>query len=458
MSPQDYAAAHADRFNTKLFDLVRIPSVSTTPELAGEVKRAGQWLVDEMKRIGFPTAELIATAGHPIVYGEWLTAGADRPTVLIYGHYDVQPADREADGWATDPFEPVVKDGVLYARGSTDDKGPVVAHLNAIESLVNTDGLPVNIKVIFEGEEEVSSLHLGQFVAEYKDRLSADACLISDTSIYSAEQPSIVYALRGLAYMEIHVQGPATDLHSGGFGGTVHNPAQALAEIITKLHNPDGAVSVPGFYDDVRPLGKDERDEMAKTPWTQEDWSRATGLTTPWGEPDYSLRERVSARPTLEVNGMLSGFTGTGAKTVLPAKAMAKISCRLVADQEPRDIYEKVKAYVAQITPPTVTSDVRLLHVGDPALTERDSTAMQAAIDAYTQAWGRRPVFMREGGSIPIVSDFQRELGLPVILMGFGLSTDGAHGPDEHFRLDLYHKGTQAIIAFHQAFAERSRT
>jgi acetylornithine deacetylase/succinyl-diaminopimelate desuccinylase-like protein len=455
MSAHEYAKANAERFRNELFELLRIPSVSTTPELAGDVRRAADWLVAEMKRIGFPHAEAVATAGHPIVYGEWLTAGADKPTVLVYGHYDVQPADQEKDGWSSNPFEPVVKDGKIYARGSTDDKGPVVAHLKALESLVQTNGtLPVNIKVIFEGEEEVSSLHLGEFVAQYKDRLKADACLISDTSIYSATQPSITYALRGLVYMELHVQGPATDLHSGGFGGTVHNPAQALAEIIAKLHHDDGSVSVPGFYDDVRMLDDAERAELAKTPWELDAWSSGTGITTPWGEPQFTLGERVSARPTLEINGMVSGFYGEGAKTVLPAKAMAKISCRLVADQNPKKIYELLKAYVAQITPPTVKTDLRLLHTGDAALTERDSVAMQAAIHAYEQAWGKTPVFMREGGSIPIVADFQRELGIPVILMGFGLHTDGAHGPDEHFTIDLFHKGIDAIIAFHEKYAQ----
>lgn len=450
-----YAHTNADRFRDELFELLRIPSVSTTPELAGEVRRAGQWLVAEMQRIGFPHAELVDTKGHPIVYGEWLTAGDNAPTVLIYGHYDVQPAEM-ADGWDTAPFEPVVRDGKIYARGSTDDKGPVVAHLKAIESIVQTQGkLPLNIKVIFEGEEETSSLHLGDFVTAYKDRLKADACLISDTAIYAPDIPSIVYGLRGLVYMELHVQGPKTDLHSGGFGGTVHNPAQALAEIITKLHHPDGAVSVPGFYDDVAPLTDDERAELAKIPWHLDDWSKGTGITETWGEPAFSLRERVGARPTLEINGMASGFYGEGAKTVLPAKAMAKISCRLVANQNPRKIYELLRDYIASITPKTIKTELRLLHTGDAALTSRDSVAMQAAIQAYKAGWGGTdPVFTREGGSIPIVADFQRQLGIPVVLMGFGLETDGAHGPNEHFDLDRYHKGIDTIITFHETYAQ----
>jgi acetylornithine deacetylase/succinyl-diaminopimelate desuccinylase-like protein len=453
----EYARTHAARFRQDLYALLRIPSVSATPELAAEVTRAGQWLVDEMKRIGFPTVELVATAGHPIVYGEWLSAGPDAPTVLIYGHYDVQPAELK-DGWDSDPFEPVEQDGKIIARGSTDDKGPVVAHLKAIESLVQAEGrLPLNIKVIFEGEEEVSSLHLGGFVSANKDRLKADACLISDTSIYAADTPSIVYGLRGLVYMELHVYGPKTDLHSGGFGGTVHNPAQALAELITQLHASDGSVSVPGFYDDVVPLSEAERAELAKIPWHLEDWKQGTGIDTPWGEPSYTLRERVGARPTLEINGMASGFYGEGAKTVLPAKAMAKISCRLVANQNPHTIYERIRDHIARITPPTVRAELRLLHTGDPALVDLNSVAMKAAISAYQAGWGKSPVFTREGGSIPIVANFQRELGMPVVLMGFGLETDGAHGPNEHFHIDRYHKAIETIIHFHQTYAQLHR-
>ncbi|MCU0476720.1 MAG: dipeptidase [Anaerolineae bacterium] len=455
-SPIEYARANAERFRQDLHALLRIPSVSATPELAGEVRRAGQWLVDEMTRIGFPSVELVETAGHPIVYGEWLTAGADAPTILLYGHYDVQPADRVKDNWDSEPFEPIEKDGKIIARGSTDDKGPVVAHLKAIESIIQTTGaLPVNLKVIFEGEEEVSSLHLGAFVSANLDRLKADACLISDTSIYAPDIPSIVYSLRGLVYMELHVQGPKDDLHSGVYGGTVHNPAQALAEIITQLHNPDGSVAVSGFYDEVQPLSDEERAALAKVPWRKADWAMGTGLELPWGEAQYSLRERVGARPTLEINGMASGFYGEGAKTVLPAKAMAKISCRLVADQDPRRIYERVRDFVASITPATVKSEVRLLHTGDAALVDRHSQPVQAAVQAYKAGWGgAEPVFVREGGSIPIVANFQRDLGIPVVLMGFGLDTDGAHGPNEHFHVERYHKGIETIIHFYSAYAD----
>ncbi|MFO7321819.1 MAG: dipeptidase [Chloroflexota bacterium] len=453
VSPHEYARSQQPAFLEQLKELIRIPSVSTNPENAGDVRRAAEWLAADMRRIGMDV-EIVDTPGHPIVYGEWLGAGPDKPTVLIYGHYDVQPAERET-GWDTDPFEPVIKDGKLYARGSSDDKGQMFAQLKAVESLLLSDAKsPVNIKFLAEGEEEVSSLHLGEFVTANRERLKADVCVISDSGILAKDQPSIVYSLRGLTYMELHVQGPDKDLHSGGFGGGVHNPAQALCELIAALHNPDGSIAVPGFYDDVLPLSAQEREEIKKTDWTEEEWLRITGVPQVWGEAGYSLRERIGARPTLEVNGLLSGFTGEGAKTVLPAKAMAKISCRLVANQSPQRIYELVRDYIAQITPPTVRSEVRLLHTGEPALVDLNSPAIQLAITAYEKGWGKTPVFVREGGSIPIVADFQRELGLPVILMGFGLDTDGAHGPNEHFDIEMYYRGIDTAIYFLQEAAK----
>lgn len=442
-----FAHVNAERFRDELYEWLRIPSVSTLPERKEDVKRAGQWLVDQLTGLGFDAA-LHPTQGHPIVYAEWLKAGADKPTVLIYGHYDVQPAEM-ADGWTSDPFEPVERDGKIYARGATDDKGQTFLHVKAMESLIRMEGgLPVNVKLLVEGEEEVSSEHLMDFVSANVERLKADVCVISDTAILDAQTPSIVNALRGLVYMEIHVQGPKTDLHSGSFGGTVHNPAQALAEIIAKLHHDDGSVAVPGFYDDVMTLTDAMRDEMKQADWAFENWHESTGLDKTWGETQYSLRERIGARPTLEVNGMVSGFYGEGAKTVLPAKAMAKISCRLVANQNPNRIYELIRDYVQQITPDTVQAKVVKLHEGDPAYIDSNLPAMQAAINAYAKSFGKAPVFMREGGSIPIVANFQRDLGVPVILMGFGLNSDGAHGPDEHFAIDLFHKGVDTVIHF----------
>jgi acetylornithine deacetylase/succinyl-diaminopimelate desuccinylase-like protein len=358
------------------------------------------------------------------------------------------------DGWDSNPFEPIERDGKLYARGSSDDKGQAFIHVKAAEALLTNGGkFPVNVKFLIEGEEEIGSEHLVAFIAVNRDRLKADICVISDTGIVSIDQPSIVYGLRGLVYMELEVHGPGQDLHSGGFGGTVHNPAQGLAEIIAALHNPDGSVSVPGFYDDVELLSAEERSELGKIDWTVDEWRAATGASQPWGEAEYSLRERIGARPTLEINGFASGFYGAGAKTVLPAKALAKISCRLVANQNPEKIYELVRDYVAELTPPTLQSEVRMIHRGDAALMDLKIPAMQAAISAYEKGWGKRPVFMREGGSIPIVADFRRELGVPVILMGFGLNTDGAHGPNEHFTIEMFYKGIDTAIHFYEDVA-----
>jgi acetylornithine deacetylase/succinyl-diaminopimelate desuccinylase-like protein len=444
---QDYASQNGDQFLKQLFDLIRIPSISTLPERAADVKRAADWLVEDMKRIGIQKAESIPTAGHPIVYGEWMNAGENAPTVLIYGHYDVQPAEM-MDGWTSDPFEPVVReDGYIYARGSVDDKGQVFTHLKAVESLLSSeDKLPVNVKFLIEGEEEISSAHLAEFVNNNVERLKADVCVISDTGMDKIEQPEICYALRGLVYMELHVQGPAVDMHSGS-GGTVHNPAQAIAEIIAQLHNPDGSINVPGFYDDVLALDPQEREELNKNALSDNYWIELTGVPTTWGEPDYTLVERMGARPTLEINGLLSGFTGPGAKTVLPAKAMAKISCRLVANQQAMKIYELLRDHIARITPPTVRSELKLLHSGEAAYTDLKDPSIQAAIAAFKRGWGGDPIFTRSGGSIPIVADFQGKLGLPVVLLGFGVG-DGAHGPDERYLVEAFHRGIKTSICF----------
>lgn len=452
-TPHAYASDQADVFREQLKDLLRIPSVSTQPEFAPDVRRAADWLANDMRRIGLRHVELFSTPRHPIVYGEWLEAGTDAPTVLIYGHYDVQPATLD-DGWSSDPFEPVERDDDLYARGASDDKGQLFAQLKAVESLLASETKsPVNLKLMFEGEEEVGSEHLSGFIVQQAARLAADVCVISDTAMLAPDQPSLIYSLRGLTYMEIHVHGPRQDLHSGVFGGTVHNPAQALAEIIARLHKPDGSIAVPGFYDDVKLLDDEERAELARTDWSEDKWRAATGAPQPWGEREFSLRERIGARPTLEVNGLLSGFTAAGAKTVLPASAMAKVSCRLVADQDSRRIYELVRDFVAQITPPTVTSAVHLLNNAEPGFVDIHAPAMQAAITAYEQHWGKRPVFVREGGTLPVVTDFVKVLGAPVILLGFGLDDDGAHGPDEHFSLTHFHRGIDTAITFLQEVA-----
>jgi acetylornithine deacetylase/succinyl-diaminopimelate desuccinylase-like protein len=406
-SPIEYAHQHANMFRQQLFDLIRIPSVSTDPDHAVDVQRAAQWIANAMENI-CTHSEIIRTAGHPVVYGEWLGAGDDAPTVLVYGHYDVQPADFVKDGWTSQPFEPVVRNNVVYARGSSDDKGQMFIHLKALESYLKTVGsAPVNLKFIFEGEEEIGSPNLVPFVVAHRDRLKADVCVISDTGMGNIDEPSITYGLRGLCYMELHVTGPRVDMHSG-FGGMVHNPALAIAQIISKLHNPDGSIAVPGFYDDVVPLTPDEREVLQDTDITEDELKQMFGVPAAWGEPSYTLVERSTARPTLEINGLYSGFIGEGSKTVLPGRAMAK----------------------------------------------RDDPAMQAAFRAYERGWGKRPNFRRSGGSIPIVADFRRELGVPVILMGYGLETDGAHGPDEHYSLEMFERGIDTAICFLEEIAK----
>ncbi|MGQ9910147.1 MAG: dipeptidase [Candidatus Flexifilum sp.] len=443
-----YARQHADEFRRQLHELIRIPSVSADPAHSGDVARAAEWIAADMRRIGVHQVQVMPTGGNPVVYGEWLEAGPDAPTVLIYGHYDVQPAE-SGTGWDTDPFEPVERDGFIYARGSSDDKGQMFIHLKVFESyLQGAGGLPVNVKFLLEGEEEISSQHLPGFIERHRDLLKADLAVISDSGMQELDQPAITYGLRGLTYMEIHVTGPAKDLHSGQYGGIVHNPALALVEILSRMHNPDHSVAVPGFYDDVAALSDAERDALRRVDITPEWLAETAGVTTPWGEAAYTLRERVGARPTFEINGLVSGWTGEGPKTVLPAKAMAKVSCRLVGNQNPQRIYELVRDYVAQITPPTVRSEVRLLSTGDPVLVDINDPAMQAAVRAYRRGWGAEPVFMREGGSIPVGADMQKILNLPVLFMGYGLNSDGAHGPNERFGIENFHRGIDTAIIF----------
>ncbi|MBE2270031.1 MAG: dipeptidase [Anaerolinea sp.] len=454
-TPIQYARDHAETFRQQLFELLRIPSVSTDSAYTGEVRRAADWLAADLKRIGMQNVAVMPTAGHPVVYADWLNAGADKPTVLIYGHYDVQPADQKKDGWSSAPFEPEVRDGFIYARGSSDDKGQAFVHVKTVESYLATDGkLPVNVKMLLEGEEEIGSKNLQDFLKTYADMLRADVAVISDTGMTDVDQPEITRALRGLTYMQLDVQASKIDLHSGGYGGAIHNPALALAQIIAKLHNPDNSIAVPGFYDKVRPLTDTDRAEIASLALSDEKYMEITGAPGIWGEAGYTADERITGRPTLEINGLLSGWTGEGAKTVLPAKAMAKISCRLVADQDPVEIYELVKAYVAQITPPTVRAELKLLNMGDAALMETDMPEMQAAVRAYERGWGKAPLFARTGGSIPVVADFKRILGAPTIMLGFGLNTDGAHGPDEHYSLEMFRKGIDTAIYFLEEVAK----
>ncbi|MEO0564851.1 MAG: dipeptidase, partial [Chloroflexota bacterium] len=418
----EYTAQHQADFLDQLQALLRIPSVSADrTNHTDDVKAAADWLVADMERIGVKNVQQFKLDGHhPIVYGEWLDAGPDAPTVLIYGHYDVQPAAM-VDGWNTNPFEPVIKDGKLYARGASDDKGQMFAQLKAVESLLATGGSPVNLKLLFEGEEEVSSGGLIKFVPDNVELLAADVCVISDTSILTKDQQSIVYSLRGLTYFELEVIGPASDLHSGSYGGTVHNPVQAITEIIAQLHNPDGTVNIPGFYDDVLPLDDEEREKLKEVELSEAAWASVTGAPQPYGEPGYSITERIGARPTLEVHGIGGGFYGEGAKTVLPSRVLAKMSCRLVANQDPAKIFELVRDHIMSLVPTTVQAEVRKVGAdGHPALVDINDPSLKAAVEAYAKGWGAEPKYVRGGGSIPIVSDFQRSLGVPVILLGFG--------------------------------------
>jgi acetylornithine deacetylase/succinyl-diaminopimelate desuccinylase-like protein len=443
-----YSRANGDRFKQELLEMLRIPSLSGDPARAGDVRRMAEWLAKHMLDLGLARVQIMETAGHPVVYGEWTGAGPDRPTMLVYGHYDVVPASLE-DGWETDPFEPVEQDGKIYARGATDDKGQLFIHVKALESYLKTSGAaPVNVKFLLEGEEEVSSPNLRPFVVENLDLLKADVCVISDSSMRSIEEPAVTHSLRGMTYLEIEVDGPREDLHSGFFGGAAHNPAQALATILAQLINPDGTIAVPGFYDDVVALTPDERAMIEKTALSEEQFKEATGVPAVWGDQRFTIRERVSARPTLDINGLWSGYSGPGPKTIIPAKAGAKVSCRLVANQDPHKIYELIKAHIESIAPPTVRVEVRLLTTGKPALIPFDLPEMQAAARAYENGWGHAPVFTRGGGSIPVVADFVELMGVPVVMMGYGLDSDGLHAPNEHYSIEMFQRGIETAIVY----------
>ncbi|MGH2541252.1 MAG: dipeptidase, partial [Ardenticatenaceae bacterium] len=382
MNPIAYAHDNRESALEQLKEFLSIPSVSTLREHQPDMQRAARWLQARLEEAGLENVQILPTGGHPVIYADWLHAG-DAPTVLLYGHYDVQPPD-PLELWHTDPFTPVVRDGKLYARGSADDKGQLFLQIAALEALIRAeDRLPVNVKCLFEGEEEIGSEHLDPWIEQNQARLAADVAVISDSHVLSAEQPSIVYGLRGLAYIEAYVESARGDLHSGAYGGAIHNPVQALCEIIAQLHDESGRVAVPGFYDDVLPLEDAERAEMARVPYDEQTLLEETGATRAWGEPGYTVLERISARPTLEINGFWGGFAGEGAKTVLPARAGAKISMRLVANQEPWEIARLVGDHIKSLAPPTVRVEVKELHHGEAAIVPRDIPAMEAASAAY---------------------------------------------------------------------------
>jgi acetylornithine deacetylase/succinyl-diaminopimelate desuccinylase-like protein len=385
-------------------------------------------------------------------------AGPDKPTVLIYGHYDVVPAEME-DGWDAPPFSPVEKDGKIYARGATDDKGQLFIHVKALESYLEANGnAPVNVKLLIEGEEEISSPNLAPFIKEHLDLLKADVCVISDSSMGSIEKPAITHSLRGMTYIQLEVEGPKDDLHSGFYGGATHNPALALVEIISKLYNSDNTIAVPGFYDDVVQLTSKEREMIAKNSLTEAEFKKATGVPGVWGDKNFTLRERVSARPTLDINGLWSGYSGPGPKTIIPAKAGAKLSSRLVANQNPDKIYSLLKKHIESITPPTVKVKVSLVTKGRPALIPFDLPEMQAASRAYAKAWGHEPLFTRGGGSIPIVADICDMMKIPVVMMGYGLDSDGLHAANEHYSIEMFHRGIETAIVYLEELAERARS
>ncbi len=448
MNAYDYAKANHLRFVRELVEFLRLPSISTLPAHREDVNRTAHWLAEHLRAIGAHTVEVTPTEGHPIVLAEFTSPRPTAPTVLFYGHYDVQPIDPLHE-WITPPFEPTERDGALYARGATDDKGQVFLVIKAIESWLHSDGqLPCNVTLLIEGEEEVGSPHLEAYLHRHVDRLMCDTVLICDTAMFAPGVPSLVYGLRGLVYLELTVHGPRRDLHSGSYGGAIVNPAHALAKMIAALHDERGKVTVPGFYEDVIPLDAQEREMLASLPFDEEAYRQELDVPSLGGEDGYTVLERLSVRPTLDVNGMWSGFTGDGAKTVLPSTAHAKISMRLVPNQRAERIAALAAEHLERIAPAGVRVSVRQLHGADPVLVDRDSYPMQAAARALERTFGRKPVFQREGGSIPVVSMFQRMLGVPIVLMGFGLHSDGAHSPNEHFHLLNFERGVEAVARF----------
>lgn len=447
----EYLEARREESLDQLKDFLRIPSVSTDPLRTAEVRRAAEFVRDALRRAGLPRVEIVDTPGHPIVYAEDLRSGG--PTLLVYGHYDVQP-EQPVELWESGPFEPTVRDGELYARGAADDKGQFWVHVKALEALLRTAGrLPCNVKVVVEGEEEIGGSHLGVFLEDRRDLLQAQAVVISDSPMFERGVPSLCYGLRGLSYMEIVVTGAATDLHSGSFGGAVANPAQALAAILTGLKDEANRVAIPGFYDRVRELTAAEREAFAALPFDPEAYRSQLGVPELVGEKGFSTLERVWARPTLEINGLLSGFTGEGTKTVLPARAMAKVSMRLVPEQDPDEIARLFEERVRSLAPAGVRVEVRKHHGGRAFLTELDHPAMRAAARALERGFGRPPVYIREGGSVPVAVDFAEKLGLPVVLMGFGTPDENAHAPNEHLNLENFYGGMKTAVYFLEEFA-----
>ncbi|MBX3241359.1 MAG: dipeptidase [Chitinophagaceae bacterium] len=449
---KDYQAANKERFLDELLDLLRIPSISAKTENKNDMIACAEAVKQKLLEAGADKAEIYSTEGHPVVYAEKII-DPSKPTVLVYGHYDVQPAD-PLELWNSGPFDPVIKDGKIYARGACDDKGQFYMHVKALETLVKTDTLSTNIKFIIEGEEEIGSPNLAKFVAGHKDLLKADVILISDTAMISMETPSIDIGVRGLSYIEVEVTGPNRDLHSGVYGGAVANPATILAKMIASCHDENNHITIPGFYDNVVEATPEERKLMAEAPFDENEYKKDLGVKELWGEKGYTTNERTGIRPTLEVNGIWGGYTGEGAKTVLPSKAYAKISARLVPDQSAADITEKLLHYFESIAPAGVTVKASEHHGGEPYMTPIDSSAYKAAGKAIEATFGKSPIPVRGGGSIPICALFEKELGIKIVFMGFGLDSDNLHSPNEKYDIFNYYKGIETIPYFHKYFAE----
>lgn len=461
MNHSEYLEQNKDRFLNELLEILRIPSVSADSKYAEDVKRTAAFVAEKLKAAGADNVEICPTAGHPIVYGEKLIDPA-LPTILVYGHYDVQPAD-PVELWHSPPFEPVIKqteehpEGAIYARGACDDKGQMYMHVKAFESMMNTGALACNVKFMIEGEEEVGSANLGTFIKANKAKLKSDVVLVSDTSMIANDTPSIDVGLRGLAYMEVEVVGPNRDLHSGVYGGAVANPATILCQMIAAMHDENNHITIPGFYDDVNIVSDADRAEMAKAPFSEEAYKKDLGIAETWGEKGYTTVERTSIRPTLEVNGIWGGYIGEGSKTVLPSKANAKISMRLVPGQNSHKISDLFKAYFEKAAPANVKVTVTAHHGGEPVLTPTDSVEFRAAAMAMEKTFGKKPIPTRGGGSIPIIALFEAELGIKSVLMGFGLDSDALHSPNEKYGLFNYYKGIETIPYFYQYYAELNK-
>lgn len=443
-----YTQTQHSAYLTQLFELLRIPSVSTQAEHEPDIQAAAAWLVDNLRAAGLENVAIYPTSGHPLVYADWLRAGPAAPTVLFYGHYDVQPAD-DVTLWKSPPFEPEIRKENVYARGASDDKGQIFMLIKAVEAYLASEGrLPVNVKFALEGEEESGSQGLIHYAPQHGEQLAADIVFISDTTMADFETPAIVYGLRGMTQLNITLHGPKLDLHSGVYGGGIANPINVLARLLARLQDDTGHVLIPGFYDRVRPLSPAERAMINAFPFDEAEWLRRIDVAQAWGEPEFSILERVGARPTLDINGIVGGYTGPGGKTIIPAQAHAKISMRLVPDQDPHEIAQLAEAYVRQLTPPQVRLEIQTLGEAPASLADFTIPAMQAARQACETVFGRIPVFKREGGSLPVVATLQRALGLHPVMLGFGLPHDRIHAPNERFYLPNFYKGLETVIHF----------